>query len=437
MAAANMDAAFVEAVNSVLKPLQETMTQTEKEMLAAAKREDYDEAARLRDELLTLQADFKQTKQNTLKRLLQESRVWLEETCQRRRWELSEEFERDEKMRKEDTDQQAAELEERQRQEEQELKDQIYGLMHKSMKYSKAVLEMYTVVKSLAVQKRYKEAAEYKKLTDSAAERERKQANKDLVSRAAGGPEMTRLMERHKREKGAFEGRVKAEHQSHTDDLNDELKRLDTSIRVAENILRDRYNFNVRAVDKGLDMLNVLPSLPIQNPMPKERPSTASSSWSGTPVKNIKSRSRSRQSSATESRPASVQGQHERPRSRGGDGLRIVPPKAARPSSAPALDEPGEAHDQWEDVHEEHPEYTGLPCDWCTKAKASMDYYIPAGDNRKCGHFCDWSCAKAWNQTRSPAQFRFIRDIRIDTIAKKPVEIAPLSWGKRTSEQQK
>merc|ERR1711939_1164135 len=73
----------------------------------------------LRDELLTLQADFKQTKQNTLKRLLQESRVWLEETCQRRRWELSEEFERDEKMRKEDTDQQAAELEERQRQEEQ------------------------------------------------------------------------------------------------------------------------------------------------------------------------------------------------------------------------------------------------------------------------------------------------------------------------------
>merc|ERR1711939_726010 len=97
----------------------------------------------LRDELLTLQADFKQTKQNTLKRLLQESRVWLEETCQRRRWELSEEFERDEKMRKEDTDQQAAELEERQRQEEQELKDRIYGLMHKSMKYSNTALEYF------------------------------------------------------------------------------------------------------------------------------------------------------------------------------------------------------------------------------------------------------------------------------------------------------
>lgn len=31
--------------------------QTEKEMLAAAKREDYDEAARLRDELLTLQSE--------------------------------------------------------------------------------------------------------------------------------------------------------------------------------------------------------------------------------------------------------------------------------------------------------------------------------------------------------------------------------------------
>merc|ERR1719311_1808677 len=119
-------------------------------------------------------------------------------------------------------------------------------------------------------------------------------------------------MERHKREKGAFEGRVKAEHQSHTDDLDDELRRLNTSIRVAENILKDRYNFNVRAVDKGLDMLNVLPSLPIQNPGPKERPSTAAS-WSGTPAKNIKSRSRSRNSSATGSRPASVQG---RPSSR-------------------------------------------------------------------------------------------------------------------------
>ena len=126
---------------------------------------------------------------------------------------------------------------------------------------------MYAVVKSLSTQKRYHEAAEYKKLTDQAAERERKQANKELVSRAAGGPEMTRLLERHKREKGAFEGRIDAEHKSHTDDLDDELKHLNTSIRVAKDILRDRYNFNVRAVDKGMDMLNVLPSLPIQNPM--------------------------------------------------------------------------------------------------------------------------------------------------------------------------
>jgi len=113
---------------------------------------------------------------------------------------------------------------------------------------------MYAVVKSLATQKRYHEAAEYKKLTDGAAERERKQANKELVSRAAGGPEMTRLVERHKREKGAFEGRVDAEHKAHTDDLNDELKHLATSIRNAETMLRDRYNFNVRAVDKGLPL---------------------------------------------------------------------------------------------------------------------------------------------------------------------------------------
>merc|ERR1711988_1854504 len=200
MAAANMDAAFVEAVNSVLKPLQDTMNATEKEMLAAAKKEDYDEAARLRDELLTLQSDFKTTKQNTLKRLLEESRQWLDDTSRRRKWELQEEFERVERMRKEDSDVQLEELRQRHAAEEQELKDQIFGLMHKSTKYSKGVLEMYAVVKSLAVQKRYKEAAEFKKLTDGAAERERKQANKELVSRAAGGPEMQRLLERHRKE---------------------------------------------------------------------------------------------------------------------------------------------------------------------------------------------------------------------------------------------
>lgn len=438
MAAANMDAAFVEAVNSVLKPLQDTMNTTEKEMLAAAKTEDYDEAARLRDELLTMQSDFKQTKQNTLKRLLSESHIWLEEMSKRRKWELEEEFERDERMRKEDADQQLQELDSRHAAEEQELKDQIYGLMHKSTKYSKAVLEMYAVVKSLASQKRYKEASEYKKLTDSAADRERKQANKELVSRAAGGPEMTRLLERHKREKGAFVSRIDAEHKSHTDDLDDELRRLDTSIRNAESILRDRYNFNSRAVDKGLDMLNVLPSLPIQNPMPKDRPSTASSNWSGTPVKNIKSRSRT--SSAAGSRPASVQGHRKegRPSSRG--GLRIATPKVKRPESAPpeVPHEVGGSHqeDALEAVDEADAEYTGIPCDWCSKQKANMDFFIPCGDNRKCGHFCDWCCAKAWNQTRSPAQFRFIRDIRIDTLAKEPVEIAPLSWGKYTQQQQ-
>merc|ERR1711988_1727797 len=104
MAAANMDAAFVEAVNSVLKPLQDAMSNTEKEMLAAAKIEDYDEAARLRDELLTMQSDFKQTKQNTLKRLLNESHKWLEEMAKRRKWELHEEFDRDDKMRGQDAD---------------------------------------------------------------------------------------------------------------------------------------------------------------------------------------------------------------------------------------------------------------------------------------------------------------------------------------------
>lgn len=426
MAAANMDAAFVEAVNSVLKPLQDAMSNTEKEMLAAAKIEDYDEAARLRDELLTMQSDFKQTKQNTLKRLLNESHRWLEEMSKRRKWELQEEFDRDEKMREEDAEKQRAELVERHRLEEQELKDQIYGLMHKSTKYSKAVLEMYAVVKSLAVQKRYKEAAEYKKLTDESAERERKQANKELVSRAAGGPEMTRLLDRHKRERGAFEGRIDAEHKSHTDDLDDEIRRLETSIRNAEAILRDRYNFNCRAVDKGLDMLNMLPSLPIQNPMPKERPSTASSNWSGTPVKNIKSRSRSRNSSAVSRK--------ERPASRGSNSnVKIVTPKLKRPSSAPPELEEDDL-DGWEQVDEISSEYTGIACDWCAKKKASMDYFIPCGDNRKCGHFCDWRCAKAWNQTRSPVQFRFIRDIRIDTLAKEAVEPASMAWGRQTQE---
>lgn len=431
-----MDAAFVEAVNSVLTPLQNTMNATEKEMLAAAKKEDYDEAARLRDELLTMQSDFKQTKQNTLKRLLNESHQWLEDLSKNRTWELKEEFERDEKARAEDAQKQRDELEDRHRSEEQELKDQIYGLMHKTTKYSKAVLEMYAVVKSLATQKRYKEAAEYKKLTDSAAERERKQANKELVSRAAGGPEMTRLLERHKREKAAFEGRINADHKSHTDDLDDELKKLETSVRNSKTILGDRYNFNCRAVHTGIDMLNVLPSLPIQNPMPKERPSTANSNWSGTPVKNIKARSRSRQSSA--GRPRSVQGQH-----RGGSvtnsGVRIMTPEVKRPSSAPPADEgvelDGDDMDGWTQINEESAQYTGIPCDWCTKVKASMEYYIPCGDNRKCGHFCDWRCAKAWNQMRSPVQFRFIRDIRIDTMAKEPVEPASLAWGKNTADQ--
>jgi len=432
-----MDAAFVEAVNSVLKPLQETMTATEKEMLEAAKKEDYDEAARLRDELQTLQADFKTTKQNTLKRLLQESRQWLEETARRRKWELEEEFERDEKLRNEDASKQREDVHERHRQEEQELKDQIFGLMHKSTKYSKGVLEMYAVVKSLATQKRYKEAAEFKKMTDEAAERERQEGNKLLVNRAQGGPEMQRLTERHRKEKAAFEGRVDGEHKSHQDDLDEELRRLDSSIRNAETILRDRYNFNQRAVDKGIDMLNVLPSLPIQNPMPKERPST-SSNWSGAPVKNIKSRSRSRTSSATGSRAG-----RERPASNASSS-KIASKARSRPTSAAISDALSEEvvtiddmeYDGWEAVHEESSEYTGIACDWCSKTKATMDFFIPAGDDRKCGHFCDWQCAKAWNQHRSPAQFRFIRDIRIDTLAKDAVEPAPAAWGRRTAEQQ-
>jgi len=199
-------------------------------------------------------------------------------------------------------------------------------------------------------------------------------------------------------------------------------------------------------VDKGMDMLNVLPSLPIQNPMPKERPTTPN--WSGTPAKNIKSRSRSRQSSAM-----SRNGPHERPRSgarsqsRGGDRdksesrsgdkseIRIVTPKVKRPNSAAPTEGEGK-EEVWEQVEEGDPTYSGVPCDWCTKMKATVDYYIPCGDNRKCGHFCDWRCAKAWNQARSPVQFRFIRDIRIDTIAKEAVEPACLAWGNNTAQTQ-
>lgn len=256
------------------------------------------------------------------------------------------------------------------------------------------------------------------------------------MSRAAGGPEMTRLLERHKREKRAFEGRIDAEHKSHTDDLDDELKHLNTSIRVAKDILRDRYNFNVRAVDKGMDMLNVLPSLPIQNPMPKERPQTPN--WSGTPAKNIKSRSRSRQSSAMsregKNRPAS--GSRTPARSRQDKAeVRIETPTQGRPPSAAGSGKE-EEEVPWRAVEEGDEAYTGVPCDWCTKMKASVEYYIPCGDNRKCGHFCDWMCAKAWNQTRSPVQFRFIRDIRIDTLAKESVEPACLAWGKRTQQAQ-
>lgn len=80
---------------------------------------------------------FKQTKQNTLKRLLNESHTWLEEMSKRRTWELQEEFDRDEKMRLEESQQQRNDLEARHAAETQELKDQIYGLMHKTTKYSK------------------------------------------------------------------------------------------------------------------------------------------------------------------------------------------------------------------------------------------------------------------------------------------------------------
>merc|ERR1711871_1087737 len=119
---------------------------------------------------------------------------------------------------------------------------------------------------------------------------------------------------------------------------------------------------------------------------------------------------------------------------------RIVTPKVKRPSSAlnTAMDDvqevTGDEMDTWAQVHEGDAEYTGIACDWCSRNKASMDYYIPCGDNRKCGHFCDWRCAKAWNQTRSPVQFRFIRDIRIDTLAKETVEPASMAWGRQTQE---
>merc|ERR1711934_255441 len=80
-------------------------------------------------------------------------------------------------------------------------------------------------------------------------------------------------------------------------------------------------------------------------------------------------------------------------------------------------------------------EPTGMACDWCGAPTASIEYYIPAGDNRKCGHFCNWGCAKAWNQCRSPTQFRFVRDLRIDTLAQHEVTAAPVRWGKATSHQ--
>lgn len=390
MAAANMDAAFVEAVNSVLAPLEAKMQQVEADMVSADKREDYDAAAELSESLSGLKADFKATKQNTLKRLLKESREWLHNESEAQKQALEEEFERHSRERAAEFSKQRAELKGRHAAEEKELKDQIFGLMTKSMKFSKQVLEMYAVVKSLATQKRYREAAEYKKITDAAADKERAKANTDLVSRASGGPEMARLLERHRIESRAFEGRAEAEERSHTDDLAEDLARLKTQFRVAENILRDRYNFNCRAVDKGLDMLNCLPSLPIAAThrmpnVPKDP------SWSGTPVSNLKKRQPS-----------------------------------ARPKRKPRADSRGPGHGL---------KHTGLGCDWCGAPTAAMDFYIPAGDNRKCGHFCNWECAKAWNQERSPAQFRFVRDLRIDSIAKREVEPAPTGWGKATSHQ--
>jgi len=179
-------------------------------------------------------------------------------------------------------------------------------------------------------------------------------------------------------------------------------------------------------------MLNVLPSLPIQNPMPKERPQTPN--WSGTPAKNIKSRSRSRQSSAVSRTGGESRSRGDR------NEVKITTPKHEkrnrRPGSAAGKSDLSEKPDEpWAEVSEGDPAYTGVCCDWCTKQKASVEHYIPCGDNRKCGHFCDWRCAKAWNQTRSPVQFRFIRDIRIDTLAKEAVEPASLGWGKRTAQE--
>lgn len=283
------------------------------------------------------------------------------------------------------------------------------------MKYSKQVLEMQAVVKSLAVQKRYREAAEFKKLTDASADKERAKANVDLVARANGGPEMLRLLDRHRIEKGALDGRVDAEDRSHSDDLKDDLDRLATQFRVAENILRDRYNFNCRAVNQGLDMLNMLPSLPIA------ATHKVPSNWSGTPVSNLK-----RSSSRSSRRKGSVPRNSKTPAASESPASLKQQVKAlyGKPEKAAKQPEPG-----W------GLEPTGMSCDWCGALTASMEYYIPAGDNRKCGHFCNWSCAKAWNQCRSPAQFRFVRDLRIDTLAKEEVVPAPLSWGKATAHQ--
>jgi len=422
MAAANMDAAFVEAVNSVLTPLEAKMNSVEHSMNAADKRQDYDSAAELSEELNRLKADFKQTKQNTLKRLLKESREWLDHESEAQKQALQEDFERHQRERAAEFSKQRAELKHRHDSEEQELKDQIFGLMTKSMKFSKQVLEMYAVVKSLATQKRYREAAEYKKLTDAAADKERAKANTDLVNRANGGPEMSRLLERHRIEKGAFEGRVSAEERSHTDDLQDDLDRLKTQFRVADNILRDRYNFNCRAVSKGLDMLNCLPSLPIaaSHKVPNIG-GKDTGSWSGTPVSNLKRNNRSRGSSRGGRRSASG----SRP---------STPLTASLNTNFNPIDEPVPKPTQ-----AQQPgwglEPTGMACDWCGAPTASIEYYIPAGDNRKCGHFCNWGCAKAWNQCRSPTQFRFVRDLRIDTLAQHEVTAAPVRWGKATSHQ--
>jgi len=413
-----MDAAFVEAVNSVLVPLDKKMKQVEADMLQADQEEDYDSAAALSEELEQFKADFKTTKQNTLKRLLKESREWLHHESEAQKQALTEEFELHRVERGREFAKQKADLKERQDSEENELKEQIFGLMHTKMKFSKQILEMQAVVKSLAVQKRYREAAEYKKMTDDASARERAKANLDLAARAANGPEMTRLLDRHRVEKASLDGRVDAEDRSHDDDLKDDLERLSTQFRVAENILRDRYNFNCRAVSKGLDMLNVLPSLPI-TPVPRNTPNKTSSganSWSGTPVSNLKRKEARSKRSSSRSSTTKV-------------GSSLAPIEIAareKPALQPVspLPEPGWGLPA-----------TGVACDWCGAPTSSMDFFIPAGDNRKCGHFCNWRCAKAWNQCRSPAQFRFVRDLRIDTLAKQEVAPAPLGWGKATAQQ--